>query len=85
MIVREVFSISNLVQMTINRKGNTIGVLHNIFGLALIAVLTFQCAQDSPPLKIKKGSHIILIGNNLCSRMMNFGYFETELRSESVV
>ncbi len=30
-------------------------------------------------LQIKKGAHIILVGNNLGSRMMNFGHFETEL------
>ena len=31
-------------------------------------------------LTIKKGAHIILVGNNLGSRMMNYGYFETELQ-----
>ena len=67
--------------MTKIKVRNRIRLSFNIFGLALIAIVTFQCAQDSPPLKIKKGSHIILVGNNLCSRMMNFGYFETELQT----
>jgi mono/diheme cytochrome c family protein/glucose/arabinose dehydrogenase/lysophospholipase L1-like esterase len=30
-------------------------------------------------LKVKQGSHIVLIGNNLGSRMMNYGHFETEM------
>ncbi|WP_146901259.1 PVC-type heme-binding CxxCH protein [Adhaeribacter aerolatus] len=30
-------------------------------------------------LKFRKGSHIVLIGNNLGSRMMNYGHFETEM------
>ncbi|MFK5974574.1 MAG: c-type cytochrome [Flavobacteriaceae bacterium] len=28
---------------------------------------------------LKKDAHIVLIGNNLASRMMNFGHFETEM------
>ena len=31
------------------------------------------------PLEIKKGTRIALIGGNLGSRMMNYGYFETEM------
>ncbi|MFD3002456.1 PVC-type heme-binding CxxCH protein [Pontibacter toksunensis] len=34
---------------------------------------------DETALKVEKGSHIVLIGNNLGSRMMNFGHFETEM------
>ncbi|GAA4441339.1 GDSL-type esterase/lipase family protein [Pontibacter saemangeumensis] len=34
---------------------------------------------DEAALKVEKGSHIVLIGNNLGSRMMNFGHFETEM------
>ena len=48
--------------------------------ILLIAFISFQFRQSNPPaLKIKKGAHIILIGNNLGSRMMNFGHFETEM------
>ncbi len=45
---------------------------------AIILSLT-QCSPSSPGLRLEKGSHILLVGNNLCSRMMNFGFFETEL------
>lgn len=34
---------------------------------------------DEAAIKVEKGSHIVLIGNNLGSRMMNFGHFETEM------
>ena len=34
---------------------------------------------DEAALNVEKGSHIVLIGNNLGSRMMNFGHFETEM------
>jgi mono/diheme cytochrome c family protein/glucose/arabinose dehydrogenase len=34
---------------------------------------------EEPAIKLKKGAHIILIGNNLGSRMMNYGFFETEM------
>jgi hypothetical protein len=47
----------------------------------LIALSAFKFTQSDPTaLKIKKGDHIILIGNNLGSRMMNYGYFETEMQ-----
>ena len=36
-------------------------------------------ASDTSALKLNKGAHIILVGNNLGSRMMNFGHFETEM------
>jgi len=45
-----------------------------------IATFSFQCSQKDTPLKISKGDHIVLIGNNLGSRMMNYGYFETEMQ-----
>ena len=49
-----------------------------------IAVITIslgalQYPKDNTSLAVKKGSHIVLIGNNLGSRMMNYGYFETEM------
>ena len=53
-----------------------------MIALLLIALLSFQCgAPDGPTLPLRKGDHIILIGNNLGSRMMNFGHFETELHN----
>ncbi|MDB5262151.1 MAG: dehydrogenase, partial [Adhaeribacter sp.] len=49
-------------------------------GVVVFALCTFQFTQStSPALKLKKGSHIVLIGNNLGSRMMNYGHFETEI------
>ena len=44
----------------------------------LASLLAFRCTQ-SPLVKVKKNAHIILIGNNLGARMMNYGYFETEM------
>jgi mono/diheme cytochrome c family protein/glucose/arabinose dehydrogenase len=34
---------------------------------------------EATALQLRKGSHIVLIGNNLASRMINYGHFETEL------
>ena len=39
-----------------------------------------QCTQKSTLLEVHKDDHILLVGNNLGSRMMNYGYFETELQ-----
>ena len=47
--------------------------------LAIVTALAYK-APDPIRLQIRKGSHIILIGNNLGSRMMNFDHFETELQ-----
>lgn len=42
--------------------------------------LFLACAEKKDPLvKIKPNSHIVLIGNNLGSRMQNYGLFETEM------
>jgi mono/diheme cytochrome c family protein/glucose/arabinose dehydrogenase len=51
-----------------------------VIGLLILAQGLFYCSEpDSPSLKIRKDAHILLIGNNLGSRMMNYGYFETEM------
>src|SRR5688572_8156402 len=51
-----------------------------ILSLLLIAFCFFQFTRSGTSvLEIKKGAHIILIGNNLGSRMMDFGHFETEM------
>jgi mono/diheme cytochrome c family protein/glucose/arabinose dehydrogenase len=51
-----------------------------VLGILLIAFLTLQLTSSAPPtLTLQKSSHIVLIGNNLGSRMMNYGHFETEL------
>ncbi|MGV8880423.1 MAG: PVC-type heme-binding CxxCH protein [Sphingobacteriaceae bacterium] len=51
-------------------------------GILLMAVSLFSCSKssDSTGINLKKGDHIILIGNNLGSRMIDFGYFETEMQ-----
>ena len=56
-------------------------VLLTAFGVVVIALCSFRLTQTGAgPLQIKKGAHIVLIGNNLGSRMMNFGHFETEMQ-----
>lgn len=51
--------------------------------IALFSLITFlliSCGEDKPRgLTFFKDAHIVLIGNNLGSRMMNYGHFETEL------
>jgi mono/diheme cytochrome c family protein/glucose/arabinose dehydrogenase len=49
------------------------------FGITVIAFTAFQFIQ-SESIKVRKGSRIVLIGNNLGSRMMNYGLFETEMQ-----
>ena len=64
--------------MTIIR--NYLKPLFVILYVLIVGVISFQCTQSNPSvLKIRKGSHIILIGNNLGSRMMDFDHFETGL------
>jgi len=46
----------------------------------LLLTVSFSCSQNKEPLvPLEKAQSIVLIGNNLASRMMNYGYFETEL------
>jgi mono/diheme cytochrome c family protein/glucose/arabinose dehydrogenase len=49
------------------------------FALILIGFSAFQF-NAFEPIQVKSGSHISLIGNNLGSRMMNYGLFETEMQ-----
>lgn len=54
--------------------------LFKISCIVVVVLGAIQAArQDIPGLRVRKGSHIVLIGNNLGSRMMNFGHFETEM------
>ncbi|MCW3112232.1 MAG: dehydrogenase, partial [Segetibacter sp.] len=56
-------------------------VVLKIAAVLVIAFISFQFTQSNPAaIKLKKGAHIILVGNNLGSRMMNFGHFETEMQ-----
>ena len=52
----------------------------NLLSLLFITLMFIQCSKPAEPLvRLGKDAHIVLIGNNLCSRMMDYGYFETEL------
>ncbi len=64
------------------RKGKQLSKLHfAILGVVFFAVSAFILLNaDQKKLTLKKGSHIILIGNNLGSREMNYGHFETALQ-----
>ena len=54
--------------------------LMKIMLLILVSILLIKCQSSYKPLvQLKKESHILLVGNNLCSRMLYYGYFETEL------
>ena len=44
---------------------------------ASVLYVAFQ--PPAPPLEVEEGDTVALIGNNLCSRMMNYGDFETEV------
>ncbi|WP_162339577.1 PVC-type heme-binding CxxCH protein [Cyclobacterium salsum] len=53
--------------------------IKTLFWVVLVSFFAFQCGPEGPKLALNKGDHIILVGNNLASRMMNFGHFETEM------
>src|ERR1700712_753602 len=66
--------------LTIRVKG-TFKVTLQIAAVLVLAFISFHFTQSDPTsLKITKGAHIILVGNNLGSREMNFGHFETEMQ-----
>ena len=64
--------------MTKPKKRSVTGLLIAI-GLAIVAFSAFQFSQ-SQTIKVEKDSRIVLLGNNLGSRMMNYGHFETEMQ-----
>ncbi|MCU0400918.1 MAG: hypothetical protein MUE75_07890, partial [Algoriphagus sp.] len=49
-----------------------------LFIFILLGVLSGGCTPEKT-LEIRKGSKITLVGNNLGSRMMEYGLFETEM------
>ena len=51
---------------------------HVIFAVVIVLVLS-RCASDDSKITRTRSAHIVLVGNNLGSRMMNFGHFETEM------
>lgn len=52
----------------------------NLLLIATSLVFLNSCGQKNSLLDVQKGDHILLVGNNLGSRMMNYGFFETELQ-----
>ncbi len=59
----------------LNRNKGFIGAIVVVFFLVL------GCTdKQEDTIQVHKKDHIVLIGNNLPSRMMNFGYFETEMQ-----
>ena len=55
--------------------------IFKFFSFSIILSTLYSCTPNpsASSISITKGSHIALIGNNLCSRMMNYGHFETAL------
>lgn len=51
----------------------------SFLGLAAILITSYQCSPTRERLTIQDSTRIVLIGNNLGSRMMEYGYFETEM------
>ncbi|MEM7379724.1 MAG: PVC-type heme-binding CxxCH protein [Bacteroidota bacterium] len=45
-----------------------------------VSITILSCSKKLDKVKLEKESRIVLIGNNLGSRMMNFGHFETEMQ-----
>ncbi|WP_026810494.1 PVC-type heme-binding CxxCH protein [Arenibacter latericius] len=64
--------------MNLNKKW-TLGRISLAF---LIVIIAYSCGDKDrgEGIPLQKESRIVLIGNNLSSRMMNFGHFETEMQ-----
>ncbi|HEA22278.1 MAG TPA: c-type cytochrome [Pricia antarctica] len=49
--------------------------------LLVLSLVVCSCDnQEDKIVTVNKNAHIVLVGNNLGSRMMNFGHFETEMQ-----
>ena len=53
--------------------------LSKIFFIVFNSLIASESYKAIESLNVGKCNQIVFIGNNLCSRMMNFGYFETEI------
>lgn len=60
-------------------KRKTLKATSLLIGVLLIVFTQCSTDKQSLNLPLSEGTHIALIGNNLCSRMLNFGHFETEM------
>ncbi len=58
----------------------TYGMSGKIFIMICLVLALSGCTEKENKLQLHKEDHIVLIGNNLASRMMNFGHFETEMQ-----
>jgi glucose/arabinose dehydrogenase/mono/diheme cytochrome c family protein len=78
MFVRTYEDIKGTLAMTTTAKKLSTAAYLSI---AVITILlgALQYASDNSSLTVKRGAHIVLIGGNLGSRMMNYGHFETEM------
>ncbi len=47
----------------------------------LLILLAAACSRNLPLMEVQKGQTLVLIGNNLAARMMQYGYFEAALQS----
>lgn len=48
--------------------------------LVIISLSACNSSHQNAQVKLSKGAHIVLVGNNLGSRMINYDYFETEMQ-----
>lgn len=48
-------------------------------GVLIFVALLYSCNSNRHEIAVSPDNTIVFIGNNLCSRMINFGYFETEI------
>lgn len=53
--------------------------IKNLLPLLCITLILVSCGEEEATLNLQKEDHIVIIGNNLGSRMQNFGHFETEM------
>ncbi|MET2984873.1 PVC-type heme-binding CxxCH protein [Aureibaculum conchae] len=61
-----------------NKIKKSFSTLLFIISISIIYSCSESKKENLTP--IKKDSHIVLIGNNLASRMINYGHFETEMQ-----
>ncbi len=55
-------------------------LLNTLLATVIVAFVSCLSGDRQPTLQLKKNAHIIFVGNNLGSRMFNYGQFETELQ-----
>ena len=72
---------NQLERFMMTQRNKKLPVWWQVLGIVLLSVGGFSCTEsaDGPSIPLHKDAHILLIGNNLGSRMMNYGHFETEL------